>query len=310
MRTLRLVILGSLTVGLTPAAALAGFSQIVVFGDSTIDTGNVFAASGSPAAPYFNGRYSNGPVWVEVLAGRLGLAAPAPSLAGGSNHAWGGAQTGTGTSTMGTPNLGTQVAGFLASQSLTATQLVVINAGGNDFLLGGETNPLVPVGNIANAITALAASGGRSFLVSNLPQLGRIPATAGLPLAQRDALDTLSLTFNNLLAGRVAQLKVSLGVDVALLDFEGLIQSVRANPATFGFTNTTNSALANGVVSGQGYLWWDTVHVTAAGHQIIGNQAYTLVPEPSSWALLATAGVILPLATLWGSRSRSIRSAA
>ncbi|MBY0397490.1 MAG: SGNH/GDSL hydrolase family protein, partial [Thermoleophilia bacterium] len=271
------------------APASAGFSSVYTFGDSISDTGNVFAATGTPGAPYFNGRFSNGPVWVEVLAGRLGVAAPTPSLAGGTNFAWGGAQTGTGLSPLGTPNLGTQVGGFVTGGgTLTAANLVTITAGGNDFL-GGVTNPLAPVDNIAAALTALAGAGGRSFAITNLPRLGQIPETAALPQAQRDALDALTLTFNGLLSGRIAQLRTLLNVDIALVDLDGLIQEVRANPAGFGFTNTTGSALANGVVSGQGYLFWDNVHVTAAGHQIIGNRAFALVPEPSSAALMAAA---------------------
>ena len=48
----------------------AAFSGIVVFGDSLSDTGNFFLASGGAVAgpPYFEGRFSDGPVWVEVLA--------------------------------------------------------------------------------------------------------------------------------------------------------------------------------------------------------------------------------------------------
>jgi phospholipase/lecithinase/hemolysin len=45
------------------------FSEIVVFGDSESDAGNVFELSGDtyPASPpYWQGRFSNGPVWVAA----------------------------------------------------------------------------------------------------------------------------------------------------------------------------------------------------------------------------------------------------
>src|SRR6188472_1030511 len=45
-----------------------------VFGDSLSDVGNTYAAAGAPLSPpYSNGRYSNGPVWHEQLADRMGV---------------------------------------------------------------------------------------------------------------------------------------------------------------------------------------------------------------------------------------------
>ena len=43
--------------------------SIVVFGDSLSDNGNEYAQNQLPASPpYWHGRYSNGPVWIEYLA--------------------------------------------------------------------------------------------------------------------------------------------------------------------------------------------------------------------------------------------------
>ena len=168
MRPLRPAVIAALALGMfAPAPARAGWTQIVAFGDSLIDTGNVFAASGQPPAPYFDGRFSNGPVWVEYLAGRLGIAAPTPSLTGGTNYAWAGAETGFGLSAGGTLNINSQVTNFLAGNTLSATQLVVIDGGANDFF-NGQTDPSVPVANLAAAIRALAGAGGRTFIVQNL----------------------------------------------------------------------------------------------------------------------------------------------
>jgi phospholipase/lecithinase/hemolysin len=59
------------------------FSKVYVFGDSLVDTGNVYIATSAdpndpfptfpPSPPYYNGRHSNGPLWVEVMAAELGL---------------------------------------------------------------------------------------------------------------------------------------------------------------------------------------------------------------------------------------------
>ena len=77
-----------------PALSQASsFDAIYAFGDSLSDVGNIFTASGgvAPAAPYANGQFSNGPVWVQDLAAGLGLAPLKPSLLGGTDYAFGGA---------------------------------------------------------------------------------------------------------------------------------------------------------------------------------------------------------------------------
>jgi phospholipase/lecithinase/hemolysin len=54
---------------------------IYSFGDSLSDVGNIYATTGDtvPGAPYFNGQFSNGNVWVQDLASDLGLAPLMPS---------------------------------------------------------------------------------------------------------------------------------------------------------------------------------------------------------------------------------------
>jgi phospholipase/lecithinase/hemolysin len=60
---------------LVAGAASVPFSRIVVFGDSLSDTGNFYHLTGGqlPPTPYANGRFSNGPLWVEYLADDLGM---------------------------------------------------------------------------------------------------------------------------------------------------------------------------------------------------------------------------------------------
>lgn len=47
------------------------FSRLVVFGDSLSDNGNFYGGVGLPKEPYFAGRFSNGPVWIEHVKDRL-----------------------------------------------------------------------------------------------------------------------------------------------------------------------------------------------------------------------------------------------
>ena len=78
------------------------------------------------------------------------------------------------------------------------------------------------------------------------------------------------------------------------VDLNGFLTDVRANPSAYGFTNTTTSALGDGVLSGDGYLFWDGVHPTTAGHKFIGDLAFaSVVPEPDSLTLVATGAAVL-----------------
>ena len=66
-----------------------------------------------------------------------------------------------------------------------------------------------------------------------------------------------------------------------------------AHPSAFGFTNVTDPCYV-GPYTGGGtvcadpdqYLFWDTLHPTAADHAIIGEAAFGVVPEPGTLALL------------------------
>jgi phospholipase/lecithinase/hemolysin len=275
------------------SSARADFTQIVAFGDSLSDTGNVFTASGGtfPPAPYYNGHFSNGPIWLESLAGKLGVPNPSASVTGGTNYSWASAESGSGLSaSLGVPNLLTQVSGFTATKTLNPNQLVTIWAGGNDFL-NGQTNPFIPADNIAAAITQLAADGGKKFLVPNLPMLDQVPLALTLPAAQQAGLHSLSLAFNSRLKSDLTQLQSSLGVTIYQVDVASLFNNIQANPAHYGFTNVTNSALGDGVPSGNGYLFWDSIHPTSAGHSLIADAAFAqATPEPSTFFLMATAG--------------------
>ena len=112
------------------------FSELVIFGDSLSDTGNLASVRGDFPFPFFNNRVSNGPIMVDVLAELLGLEAdPSLHLTGapqGSNFA---VASGTAGGT-GVIDLSAQVQAFLAASSGEAspTALYLISIGGNDDL--------------------------------------------------------------------------------------------------------------------------------------------------------------------------------
>ncbi|MBV8971160.1 MAG: hypothetical protein JO290_02585, partial [Sphingomonadaceae bacterium] len=205
-----------------PAAA-ATYDGLVVFGDSLVDAGNAYLGTGGqtaqPGYGYFRGRYSNGPVWTDLVNARLTQHATGsttnytvPFLLGGNNFAVGGAQAAADRSLLGftVPGLRSQLGLFATSgKAVDPNALYVLNFGNNDVsaLIAGEAAAGSPagaalfkaqytaafVGNYVGAVQALNAAGVRHFLVGGVPN-PLIPAGVELEGALQSAFTTLTPT--------------------------------------------------------------------------------------------------------------------
>jgi len=299
MRCGRILALAVCCFGLwqVPASEAGTISSLVAFGDSTTDTGNVFIGSGFtiPPAPYFNGRFSNGPVWIEQFASARGLPIPTPSLAGGGNYAFGGARTGSGLALGVIPNVQTQIGLYLTDSLGVAdpTALYVIAAGGNDYLGDGQTNPEIPTNNIIQSIVALASVGATQFMVPNLLPLGQVPDSIdNLTPLERAGLNALTVTHNQLLDQKLDLLETLYPtITVYRPRIYQLFGDIQANPLAYGFTNITDGSLGDFNLTGNGYFFWDGLHSTTQGDSLIAARAIASLPEPSSIVLLLVAAV-------------------
>jgi len=306
------VVLG---ISLTPVMASAGpFQKVFVFGDSLSDTGNVLTVTESVSRdpipvspPYFMGRFSNGPVWVETLAERLGLEL-SPFLAGGTNFAFGGAEIGLDTEDVlerdvGViiPSIRSQVQAFFAQHLFDGADseaLYILWGGANDLrdALVTATDPLTQVQPAVDDLTAaiedLADAGAVHFLVPNLPNLGRTPESRARGPEGVARATAVSVAFNNALATALDTLEAERGITIIRLDTFALLEEVVADPAAFGFTNTTEACLAGDPFEGgtpcaqpEAYVFWDLIHPTAAAHALLAEFALAALPP-----LLPTPG--------------------
>lgn len=290
-----------------PRPAEAQFSRVIAFGDSLTDNGNVLAISTGlgnpiPKPPYFNGRMSNGPVWVETFASILGVPLTDIAVTGSRTDTSNVGNTIPGVPPGTFPGMQTQVNGFLAANGgvVDPNALYVLWGGANDYLNGGQLTPDNPVNNIAGQMISLATAGARNFLVANLPDLGSVPLTSGSPASP--GLNLLTAAHNTGLSTALTNFQASRPeTTVSLLDVNSLFRQAILNPGAFGFTNVTDNYVTNnggiqglnptviGVGDPNNYLFWDELHPTATTHNLIASQALAAVsPEPGS---LALAGV-------------------
>ena len=258
-------------------AALPAYSAIYVFGDSYSDVGNASIATlgADPGAPYYQGRFSNGPIWVEHVAGAMGLPM-LPFLAGGTDYAVGGAWATQPQIILGqtVPDVPQQVALYLGQHGGKADPkaLYIIQGGGNDIVGNLATSGLTPQAlgfQIALAISdselLLRRAGARYFLVPSLFDAGLLPAAQSNPAFATAASVAANKSLNTLLALE----GLLQGIRIQRIDVFSLYQAIRQSPPHFGFTNITTPCLSPtlAVCSDPDHtLFWDYFHPTEFGH--------------------------------------------
>ena len=309
----------ALTVVAGSAHAQRTFTSLTMFGDSFSDVGNARAifGAGVPA------RFSNGPVWSDVLGGRLGrtsdvvpifpLPVP-PTLPRATGvYAVGGALAvgGAVPSTQQQFGLwcGLAITPSGCTRGADATGLYTLFVGGNDVrgaaTLGTDAARRAATVAAANAVVAqggqLTGLGARSILFAYLPDLGLTPDRLGGPLS--GVLTELTALFNSTLETGIAGLRAAAPMGTSLYDLrlDNLFTNIIGAPGSYGFTNTTQACTTAGALPNcTGFVFFDGLHPTTAAHALVGEAAYQLVafdrnvaviPEPSTYALLG-AGLL------------------
>jgi phospholipase/lecithinase/hemolysin len=278
------------------------FSTIYAFGDSLSDAGNDYIASLGVlpvSPPYSDGRFSNGKVWVQDLAQTLGLPALHPSLAGGKDFAYGGAETGgEPLHTVNPTDLPSQLVQFVADfPHPEANALYTLSIGANDTLdaiSDYASNPTeadkdiqAAVNNESLFLQGLAADGAQNFLILNVPDLGKTPEESGNSAVASQLSSLYDSELNTALQALVAADHLS----IHLVDTYALIDEGVSDPAKFGLKNVTTPVWTgnytdpfSGTLNAHGaaqntYLFFDHLHPTAKGHEIVANAAYSALGQ-------------------------------
>src|SRR2546423_3343028 len=232
------------------------FTQVIVFGDSLSDDGNIahrardlvgfsYPSSNfnysdyrftddtntSPAANLYVG------TWHEQLEKTfLGLALAKNSLDGGTDYAFGGATTKDGTHdrtiinnpfpfgggdfTITIDNMGKQISDYLASHAADANALYILWGGGNDLFDDHSAQSVIDTANrVGGLIVRLANAGARNFLVPNVPPLGAVPNSFGDPTRVL-ALDYASAIYRDHLNSVISTISGPAGSGITIHVFD------------------------------------------------------------------------------------------
>ncbi len=318
---------------LTTKASAASFDQLYVFGDSLSDTGNIYNATAKAypqSPPYFQGRFSDGPIWVDYLGDQLGLKPtlltdlnfttipPTQIPTQGINFAFGGASSsGLGNAVVPNPNLPgvlKQVLGFAGTlkannQTADPNALYTLWGGANDFFFLNPKDSTTPISNISLALKTLVGVGAKNILVFNLPDLGQLPA-AKIDNRNPTTLSKSTSEFNLGLAKTVSDLSQNPNLNIISVDTNSLFNQASA----LGFTNVTESCLSRPDICNPGnnkFLVWDGFHPTTAAHQVIADAALAAieaksVPEPSINLGILALGAFGAIGVLKRQQKRSV----
>jgi phospholipase/lecithinase/hemolysin len=277
----------------TPAPAL---TQIIAFGDDLSDTGRLFSAVKDTVAQgaldpiylenfeaNYQGRFSNGPLAVEILADRLKVGLT--SFAVGASYSGQGNINSDIESLNNTGLLG-QIDQFekgLNGAKADSGALYFINTSMVDVFTMVESGTDAinsyadqTLENIRTAITRLAKLGAKRFMFWNTSDIAPL-----MPGFIRNNFITPPKVFqdrmNSKLPGLISDLEKQLDIKIEPFDFRAVDAQIRNNPEKYGLTNLTGTctqlpeSIGDICTKPDEYYFWGDYYLTRRIHQILGE---------------------------------------
>ncbi len=280
--TLEMLLLGCLAL-----PTQAAFTSLYAFGDGVCTTTN------GPGGPlYYGNRYSNGRIWLEVLAQRQGLAYEPDK-----NWSYFGHYS---------ENMVTNVSAF-SPPADAKTALFVVWVNDADFVenverLGTDLARWTAaidqtLTNHYQAITNLYyAKGVRTLVLPNAVDLSEIPYYCRKSPAAKSFIRQRIVEFNFSFSNLLNQARVLLpDLTIYSPDFFALLDDILARSADYGVTNSgidalEDQALAPWALDGPGalYVFWDYLDPTAKVHAIMADAVQQMI-SPASIVRLTVA---------------------
>lgn len=289
-----------LLLGLAVLPTQAAFTSLRIFGDGISTTTNNSSVAQAPQ-DWYGLRESNGRVWVEVLAQRLGLGANSMTNVNWSNSANNWSYYGQYSF-----NLATNI-NYFAQPPDAATALFVVWVNNADFV--NDMGTIYYAGNYTNnfmwtnAINQSLAShwsiitnlyfskGARTIIMPNAVDITEIPQYSYLTTSapnDRNYIRQQVINFNTAFTALLNQAQATLpGLTIYQPDFFSLLDNVLTNASAYGLTNALYSGtsidaleyLPNAAINGAGtnFVFWDATDPTAKLHEIMADTVQQMI---------------------------------
>ena len=316
------LVMAFLAAGFLNLEAGAGFSSMYVFGDSlsAVSGGGTQypPPPGASADNYWNGRFSNGRVWIEYLADLEGIRFDANNdfcLFGGVSY----------------EVYETIVYGNYYPPADIATSLYVMWSACSDCLELGPTAPAATISNVMSQVTLavglLYGQGMRTLLLPNsvditltpfynftMPALGIY--TGNLPTMLAGVRATVT-DYNAALAATISQLRAQYpNLTIYAPDFYSQFNYGLSNPEIYGPLKPGLDALEDPALTdksfdgpGANYVFWDYLHPTTKVHAFMASFAAQALAGPMFQQISLQGGSLrLELANLPVGRTGTLES--
>ena len=319
MKSLASLTISVLILCLLASSSSAAFTNIYVFGDSLSATDDTITpAPGSTEPASFHGlRWSNGRVWVEVLAQLQGIILYNTNNKSYFDH--------------NSSILKSEINSFPVADATNSLFVVWVcnadtfDAAQNKYNSSQWNNAInLAMANHLNIITNLYYSkGARTMLLPNAVDISKIPAFNGsanidyLPLTS--TMSSGCLNYNAALSNTINQAK-SLCPDLKIYtpDFFSLMNDVLTNASKYGLTNALDDnglsidaysdvniiSLNISNCPGTNYIFWDQQDPSAKLHYTMGGIANAMLSPPVITSITRVNGsnrldiASLPVATV------------
>lgn len=261
----------------------ATFSALYAFGDGACTT----TASPNPPSLYYGNRFSNGRVWIEVLAQRQGL----PYIASNNDSYFGQYS-----------QLFLNAVNSFVPPTNVSTALFVIWVCDADSVEDMENiNPLTSgtmwtnamnqsLTNQFNAVQILYNKGVHTIVMPNAVDITEIPEFNQTAPSTRSFVRAQLINYNVAFAAGLKNLAATNhGLKIYVPDVFSLLDNVLTNSAGYGMTNVLSGgqnidAIDAGYTSftspGANYIFWDPFDPTARLHEVIADYVQNIISPP------------------------------